>query len=230
MTVSAIGSSQSLDLVSLLATKRRASSTGASSGGDAATDSLSLSLTAQAMARPQGSNPFQTDLENLGKLIDSGDLSGAKKAYAALQEKMQAHRPAEGGDDPLAGAFTAIGEALDSGDETAAKTAFQSLQTQLASLGAPGAGQSGSNPFEQDLTQLGKRIDSGDLSGAKALFQTMQARMKAHQPPPQEGSQNGGRSALSAIGTALDAGDLSSTQSAWSGLMDQLQQRSATSK
>ena len=87
MSVSSIQSSSvsSLDYLSLLATQKKAStsSSGSSSG---ATDSLTLSLQAQILAQSQtsGSNPFQADFENLGSLIQSGDLAGAKQAFSAM--------------------------------------------------------------------------------------------------------------------------------------------------
>jgi hypothetical protein len=231
MNISSVGASQSLDLTALLAKLKSAKST---SGTDTTTsDTLSLSVQAQLLSGTQGSNPFQTDFENLGKLIDSGDLAGAKKAFAAMQAKMQAHqsdRADQGGTDPLADGLAAIGKALDSGDTNAAQTAFKALQTQLASLG--GQDGPGSDPFEKDLAQLGSLMDAGDLAGAKALFQTMQDRMKAHKNAAQDGStsQSGTDPAtsLAAIGSALSAGDLSAAKSAWSALLKEIQNSSGS--
>ena len=60
---------------------------------------------------------------------------GAKKAYAAMQEKMQAHQ--KSGDDPMASDFAAIGSALATGDVSAAQTAWDTMQERLQNMGAP---------------------------------------------------------------------------------------------
>jgi hypothetical protein len=230
MNVSSVGAAQSLDYLSLLSTRSRTSASGSSSA-DSTADTLSLSLQALMMSsQAQGTNPFQTDFDNLGSLIQSGDLEGAKKAYAAMQEKLQAHGSDGGRNDAMSESFAAIGKALDSGDTSAAQSAWSAMQTQLQSMGGPGGG-TGGNPFEQDMTQLGTLLDAGDVEGAKSLYQTMQSRMKSHQPPPQggqSGSSSGGTGAasgLSAIGEALDSDDLSAAQDAWTALMQELQQR-----
>lgn len=232
MILSSVGASQSLDLISLMTTKRSGSS-GGSTDTDATSDSLTLSLSAQVLSQAQGSNPFQTDFDNLGSLIDSGDLAGAKKAYAAMQAKMQAHSASDGSTDPLADAFTAIGKALDSGDATAAKSAFAAMQTQLSTMGGAGASQSGTDPFQQDMAKLGKLIDSGDLAGAKSLLQTIESRRQAHQPPTSSASQSASgtdaSTSFSALSSALQAGDLSSAQAAWTALMKDLQNHSTSS-
>lgn len=130
MNISSVGASQSLDLMALLSKKRRTSTSGANDT-DATTDTLSLSMQAQVLAQSQGANPFRADFENLGKLIDSGDLDGAKKAYAAMQEKLQDHASDRSGTDPMADGFAALGRALDSGDTTAAQSAWTTLMKEM---------------------------------------------------------------------------------------------------
>jgi len=228
MQVSTVGASQSLDLVSLLAARRRAA-TSTGTGSDATTDTLTLSLQSQLLAQPAGAGSFQTDFDALGTALQSGDLDTAKKAYATMQEKLKAHQPPGGGDDPMGSAFAAIGKALDAGDTSTAQSAWSSLKTQLASMD----GSSGTNPFEQDLNALGKLIDAGNLDGAKSLFKTMQSRMHAHQASGQNNTnqdsstQDGSdvASAFSAVGSALQSGNLSSAQTAWQSLLQQLQNR-----
>ena len=101
MNVSSIGTTQTQALASLFSYLNSTSSTSStsdtSSTTDLASDTLSISSQAQAMSQVQGSDPFQTDFANLGKLIQSGDLAGAQKAYAAMQQKMQANQPAGSG-------------------------------------------------------------------------------------------------------------------------------------
>lgn len=226
MQVSTVGASQSLDLISLLAARRRAT-TSSGTTTDATTDTLTLSLQAQLLGQPAGASSFQTDFDALGTALQSGDLEAAKKAYATMQEKLKAHQPPGGGDDPMGSAFAAIGEALDSGDTTAAQSAWGNLKTQLASMGGSG----GTRPFEQDMNALGKLIDAGNLDGAKSLFKTMQSRMHAHRASAQNGSTQDGTdaaSAFSALDSALQSGDLSSAQKAWQTLIQQIQNRTPT--
>ena len=234
MNISSVGASNSLDLISLLSKQSRSSGSGSSTGTDATSDSVSLSMQAQFM---QGAQQFQTDFQDLGSKIQSGDLEGAKKAYAAMQDKIKGHQPPGGGDDPMAQGFAAIGKALDSGDTKAAQSAYQSMQTKMESMasmmksmmGGSTSGSSSTNSIGQDMDALGKLINSGDLDGAKNLLKSMQSKMKAHHHSPQnEQSQSTGsttniESLFNSLGKSLDSNDLSSAQDTWSNLVKQLQ-------
>ena len=157
MTVSSISTSSSLqELLSLLGS---IGSTGGSSstlvasllGGDA--DSLSISSLGQTKSDAQGSNPFKTDFDKLGSLIESGDLEAAKQAYAAMKERMQA-RPGQGGEDPMASDFSAIGEALESGDLEAAQEAWSTMQSKLEDFSAQHEEAASSSTKSTDLQAL----------------------------------------------------------------------------
>ena len=148
MSVSSIQSSSvsSLEYLSLLATQKKASTTSSGSSSDS-TDTLTLSLQAQVLAQGQssGSNPFQADFENLGSLLQSGDLAGAKALYTTMQAKLQGHRPPPPSDSSnssssssssssgssLDTSLAAIGTALNSGDLSAAQDAWTSLMQDL---------------------------------------------------------------------------------------------------
>jgi soluble cytochrome b562 len=231
MNISSVGASNSLDLISLLSKQSRSSGSGSSTGTDATSDSVSLSMQAQFM---QGAQQFQTDFQDLGSKIQSGDLEGAKKAFAAMQDKIKGHQPPGGGDDPMAQGFAAIGKALDSGDTKAAQSAYQSMQTQMASMmksmmGGSTSGSSSTNSIGQDMDELGKLIDSGNLDSAKSLLKSMQSKMKAHHHPTQNaqskstGSSTDIESLFNSLGKSLDSNDLSSAQDTWSNLIKQLQ-------
>ena len=232
MNISSVGASNSLDLISLLSKQSRSSGSGGSTGSDPTSDSISLSMQAQFM---QGAQQFQTDFQDLGSKIQSGDLEGAKKAYAAMQDKIKGHQPPGGGDDPMAQGFAAIGKALDSGDTKAAQSAYQSMQTKMESMasmmksmmdGSTNGGSS-TNSIGQDMDQLGKLIDSGNLDSAKSLFKSMQSKMKAHSNQSAQsqsaGSSTDIESLFSSLGKSLDSNDLSSAQDTWSNLIMQLQ-------
>ena len=134
MNISSIGS-YSVQALNLFATSvSNGSGGGTDTSGsalDAGTDLLSISAQAQWASRSQSAHPFKTDFEHLGALISSGDLTGAKQAYAAMQEKMQAHPRGPGDSDPMASDFAAIGKALAAGDATSAQSAWNALETQL---------------------------------------------------------------------------------------------------
>ena len=234
MNISSVGSSNSLDLISLLSKQSRSRGSGGSTGSDPTSDSVSISMQAQFM---QGAQQFQTDFKDLGSKIQSGDLEGAKKAYATMQDKIQGHQPPGGGDDPMAKAFAAIGKALASGDTKAAQSAYQSMQTQMESMasmmksmmGGSTNGSSSTNSIGQDMDELGKLIDSGNLDRAKNLFKSMQSKMKAHDNSTQNAqSQSAGSSTdieslFNSLGNSLNSNDLSSAQDTWNNLIKQFQ-------
>ena len=73
----------------------------------------------------------QTDLQDLGNALGSGDLAGAQSAFQAIA-KLGQSGPFAGG-DPFANSqreqdFTAIGNALQSGDLAGAQQAFSDLK------------------------------------------------------------------------------------------------------
>jgi hypothetical protein len=185
----------------------------------------------------QGAQQFQTDFQDLGSKIQSGDLEGAKQAYAAMKDKIKGHQPPGGGDDPMAQGFAAIGKALDSGDTKAAQSAYQSMQTKMESMasmmksmmGDSTNDSSSTNSIGQDMNELGKLIDSGNLDGAKSLLKSMQSKMKAHHPSTQNAQSQSTASStdiesrFNSLGKSLDSNDLSSAQDTWSSLIKQLQ-------
>jgi soluble cytochrome b562 len=243
MNISSVGASSSLDLISLLSKQSRSSGSGGSTGSDPTSDSVSLSMQAQFM---QGAQQFQTDFNSLGSALQSGDLAGAKKAYSALQNDIQANQPAGGGNDPMAQGLAAIGKALDSGDTKSAQTAYNSMQTQMDKMASmiqgmmsgsssgvsstsSTSGTTNSNSFQQDMDELGKLIDSGNLDGAKSLLKSMQSKMKAHDNSTQNAqsqstdSNTDIESLFNSLGNSLNSNDLSAAQNAWNNLIKQFQ-------
>lgn len=197
-------------------------------------DTLAISAQAQWMQRSQGQDPFRADFENLGKLINAGDLDGAKKAFSEMQDKMKAHegQGASASGNPMADGFAAVAKALASGDTSAAQDAWKNLDSQMQTLASQHAG--GHHPhrgggLKEDMDKLGQLLESGDLTGAKSLLQTMQDRMK--QGPGAAGassSQTGTSgstlaSGFEALGKALDSGDATAAKSAWTDLQSQLE-------
>ncbi len=76
----------------------------------------------------------QTDLQQLGQALGTGDLAGAQTAFQAIAQLGQGGPFANG--DPFANSqreqdFTAIGQALQSGDLAGAQQAFSALKATL---------------------------------------------------------------------------------------------------
>jgi hypothetical protein len=99
-------------------------------------------------------NQLKQDFKQLASSLQSGDLSGAQKAYATLQQLLQSTQsggPSSNGqqasstNNPIQNDFAALGKALSNGDLAGAQSAFSQLQTDMqaaAPNSASGAVQS----------------------------------------------------------------------------------------
>jgi DNA-binding FadR family transcriptional regulator len=84
---------------------------------------------------------IQQDFKQLAGSLQSGDLAGAQKAYAALQKLLPSQsqnstsstQSSSSSTNPIVNDFNALGKALQSGDLTAAQSAFSTLQSDLKS-------------------------------------------------------------------------------------------------
>ncbi len=88
----------------------------------------------------------QQDFQNLASALQSGDLTGAQNAFAALQKLQQGRQTQSGpqGDsstNPIRTDITALGKALQSGNISDAQTAFATLQKDFQSLQQGQGGQ-----------------------------------------------------------------------------------------
>lgn len=81
-------------------------------------------------------NQFRSTISALAKALNSGDLSGAQSAFAALQQ-MKPNSQAiatQTASNPMEADMQAVAKALQSGDLSAAKTAFAKLQQDMKSV------------------------------------------------------------------------------------------------
>ncbi len=100
-----------------------------------------VSLTS-ASGQTQAQNPMKEimqDFKQLASALKSGDLSGAQKAYSALQQLLPDQ--SQGG-NPVSTDFAALGKALQSGDLSTAQSAFSQLQNDLQSASQSGSANS----------------------------------------------------------------------------------------
>lgn len=137
-------------------------------------------------------------------------------------------------------AFQQLGQDLQSGNLSAAQSDFASLKN-LGAQNSSATSQSNS-PIAQAFKQLAKDLRSGNLSAAQQDFKTIQQDFPNQSAPGQtqapqshhhHHNHSGGSSEvtqlLDQLGTALQAGDLSSAQQAYTSLTQQFQQSSQSS-
>ena len=88
-------------------------------------------------------NSFQqrrADFQQLAQALQSGDLSGAQQAFAALQQAGSSSgtqgqgSPPSGQNNPLASDLSTLGQALQSGDLSSAQKAFATLQQDMQGM------------------------------------------------------------------------------------------------
>jgi outer membrane protein assembly factor BamD (BamD/ComL family) len=153
--------------------------------------------------------------------ISSSSLYNTQSAQSSFQQAQQL--------------FQQLGKDLQAGNLPAAQSDFTSLQNLLPQTNSTATAQS-SNPIAQAFAQLGKDLQSGNLSAAQQDFTTIQqdAQSQAQQTEIQAAQGHhhhhggGGSSEISQLfaqlGSALQSGDLSSAQQAFSSLTQQFQQ------
>ena len=75
----------------------------------------------------------RTDFQSLSQALQSGNLSAAQSAYAALQQDQQ-NGPQPPANSPLANDFNALGQALQSGDLSGAQQSLAAVKSDFQSL------------------------------------------------------------------------------------------------
>ncbi|MFZ1929227.1 MAG: hypothetical protein WBW36_07205 [Candidatus Sulfotelmatobacter sp.] len=135
--------------------------------------------------------------------------------------------------------FQQLGQDLQSGNLSAAQSDFATLQN-LGSQNSTATSQS-SSPIAQAFSQLAKDLQSGNLSAAQQDFSTIQQDFQNQSAQGQTESAQGhhhhhaggGSSEISQLlnelGTALQSGDLSTAQQAYTSLVQQFQPSSQSS-
>jgi outer membrane protein assembly factor BamD (BamD/ComL family) len=141
--------------------------------------------------------------------------------------------------------FQQLGQDLQSGNLSAAQSDFATLQKLVPQLSSAASSTSQStNPIAQAFSQLAKDLQSGNLSAAQQDFSTIQQdfQNQASESQTQETQDTqshhhhhgAGSSEISQLlqqlGTALQSGNLSAAQSAFTTLDQQIQQPAPTSE
>ncbi len=129
----------------------------------------------------------QQEFQQLGKDLQSGNLSAAQADFVTLQQSkpQTSSTSSSQSNSPIAQAFTQLGKDLQSGNVSAAQqdysTIQQDIQNQASSTQASQGhhhhhhgGGSGENEIGQLMTQLGQSLQSGNLSSAQQAYSTLQ--------------------------------------------------------
>jgi outer membrane protein assembly factor BamD (BamD/ComL family) len=128
--------------------------------------------------------------------------------------------------------FQQLGQDLQSGNMSAAQSDFATLQQYAPQTSSTSSSQSNS-PIAQEFSQLAKDIQSGNTSAAQQDYSTIQQDMQSHAAEGHHhhhssGGGGEGQSAISQLmsqlGQALQSGNLSSAQQAYSTLQQEFQQ------
>lgn len=150
---------------------------------------------------------------NLFDLLDSANATSQKQQ---LQQEIQQ-----------------LGKDLSAGNLSAAQSDFATLEKNLPQ--ATSSSQS-SNPIAQAFQQLAKDLQSGDLSAAQQDFSTIQQDVQSQGGGHHHHGHGGSSSApqnpvaelFSELGQALQSGNLSATQQAYTTLQQDFQQSAAS--
>lgn len=127
---------------------------------------------------------LQQEFEQLGKDLESGNLSAAQSDFATLQQLMPQNNSTSStqNNSPIAQAFNQLAQDLQSGNLSAAQQDYTTIQQDFQSQTAQthghhhhhGGGDNNQSELSQLFTQLGQALQSGDLSTAQQLFSTLQ--------------------------------------------------------
>lgn len=176
------------------------------------------SSTASGLNQVNWRSTVKQGKQDFGQLLgalQSGDVSGAQQAYAAMQQLLpvQAATPADSSGATSGGAnsdtvkadFSALGKALSSGSLTGAQDAVAQLQKDA-----------------QAYRQA--HPSHGHLDRATDVYKSMQQSADgATNASPPAGSSNPLDADMAALGQALQSGNASSAQSAYAKLQQDLQ-------
>ena len=110
----------------------------------------SFSIAANSRSMPQINQSqmakmaqMKSQFDQLGKALDSGDLTAAKQAYSAIQQNAPQGAGDQGPMAQMKSKIDQLGQALDSGDLAAAKTAYSAIQQSAPKGGPKGAPPAG---------------------------------------------------------------------------------------
>jgi hypothetical protein len=133
---------------------------------------------------------FQSEFQQLGQDLQSGNLTQAQQDYATLSQNFpnatqsSSSSNPSAGNNPIAQAFNQLSQDLQTGNLSAAQQDYANIQQDFQQQGANrphfhhhrhGGGNSGEqSQINQDFSSLASALQSGDLSGAQTAFASLQ--------------------------------------------------------
>lgn len=156
-------------------------------------------ILSSAYNQPQigsGTSPYQQSIQQLGKDLQSGDLSAAQSDFASLQAAFARPSTTAGPSattttstaSPIANAFNQISSDLQSGNLSAAQKDFSTVQQDLQSRGRAlpyrshylgGGGDTGAqNSLLQGLNQISQSLSSTSLTSAQQAYASLQQELQ----------------------------------------------------
>jgi hypothetical protein len=154
--------------------------------------------------------------------------------------------------DSLSSDLSELGDALSSGDTSGAQTILEQIIAKLQTTGTSSSDDESTstsstsgtstdtNPLAQDLSKLEDALSSGDTTSAQSIFANIMQHMQGPPPPPpasesastdsvaSTSSSSSLSNNFSTLLEALSSGDLTSAQSSFSQLLEDLQSTSST--
>jgi outer membrane protein assembly factor BamD (BamD/ComL family) len=124
---------------------------------------------------------MQQEFQQLGKDLQSGNLSAAQSDFATLQQlqpQTSSTSSAQSG-NPIAQEFNQLATDLKSGNLSAVQQDYSAIQQDVQSRGAQGhhhhhsSGGSGASEISQLMSQLGQALQSGNLSTAQQAYNSL---------------------------------------------------------
>jgi hypothetical protein len=184
--------------------------------GIASTALFSLLNGTQSSTAQSGQNNFQTEFQQLGQDLQSGNLTQAQQDYATLSQNFQnaSQTSASNSGNPIAQAFNALSQNLQSGNLSAAQQDYATIQQDFQQGGSSqvhghhhhhgGGGQNSrqDSQIQSAFSSLAQELQAGSLSGAQTAFATLESDLS--QLNPYSGSSAAaGESAVQATGSTL---------------------------
>ena len=203
----------------------------------------------------QSDNPIAQAFNQLAQDLQGGNLSAAQQDFATIQQDFQNRtgQAQQGKSQNLQSdlqeaqqVFQQLGQDLQAGNLSAAQSDFATLQ-QLKPQNNPTSSAQSNNPIAQAFQQLAQDLQAGNLTGAQQDFANIQQDLQNQATNTQQDLQNqapqgqhhhhhgGGDDAsaisqtLTELGQALQAGNLSDAQQAYSALQQDFQQSQGNS-
>jgi outer membrane protein assembly factor BamD (BamD/ComL family) len=127
---------------------------------------------------------FQKEFQQLGRDLQSGNLSAAQSDFVTLQQlgPQSSSTAAAQSSSPIAQAFNQLAQDLQSGNISGAQQDFANIQQAFQNQASQsrghhhhhhGGGDSGGSAISQLFDQLGQALQSGNLSSAQQAYNSL---------------------------------------------------------